>query len=71
MNKAVIYRRNNGQFGASCAGVADTGHSIFEDGGRFTVWSVHDEERFICMRATQADAERAIAVDWCNPKGAA
>lgn len=61
---AKLYIRRNGTFGASCAGVADTGHEIFEDSGRFTVWSVHDEDRAICTDVTRQDAEAAIAKDW-------
>lgn len=61
---AKIYIRNNGAFGASCDGVADTGHLILEDSGRFTVHSVHADEQRICINVTRAAAEQAIAEDW-------
>lgn len=63
-SKAKIYIRRNGAFGAECDGVQDTGHHITEDSGRFTVTSVHDEERRICSDATREQAEAAIAIDW-------
>lgn len=62
--RATIYLRRNGEFGASCGGVQDTGHHILEDSGRFTVYSINDEDVAIAERATQDEAERAIADDW-------
>lgn len=61
---AKIYIRHNGDFGSSCDGIQDTGHTITEDSGRFTVWSVHDEDRRICTDATRDEAEKAITLDW-------
>lgn len=64
MTPAKIYIRRNGSFGSSCDGIQDTGHEIAEDSGRFTVWSVHNEDRRICTDATRDEAEKAIAADW-------
>jgi len=66
MKEANIYIRRNGQFGASCDGCADTGHTILEDSGRFTVYSIHDmrEDVVIATDATREQAEEAIAKDW-------
>ena len=63
---ATLYFRHNGSFGAQCDGARDTGHHIAEDSGRFSVWSIHNEERQICTAATRAQAEAAIALDWRN-----
>lgn len=64
MPPARIYIRNNGTLGSACDAIADTGHSIAEDSGKFTVWSVHDEDRCICSDVSRPDAEWAIAADW-------
>lgn len=64
---AKIYRRINGEYGSSCDGIQDTGHTIAEEGGRFTVWSVHDEDRRICTDVDRNEAEKAIAADWRAP----
>lgn len=65
MSGAVIYRRRNGEFGASCDEVADTGHRIeLTFDGWFDVWSVHDPDRRIVHLASRPEAERAIAEDW-------
>jgi len=61
---ATLYIRNNRSFGASCDGTRDTGHAIFEDGGLFTVYSIHDDDRPICTNATREQAEKAITDDW-------
>lgn len=61
---ANLYLRRNGSFGASCDGVADTGHTIHEDSGFFTVWSIRDPSEIIADDATRAEAEAAIANDW-------
>ena len=60
---ATIYIRKNGQFGASCDEIADTGHTILEDSGRFTVFGDGEDEPII-ENATRADAEAAIERDW-------
>lgn len=62
--QATIYLRRNGEFGASCDGVQDTGHHIEEDSGKFTVYSIHDGDEVIAQGATRDEAERAIADDW-------
>ena len=66
MSSAKMYIRLNGSFGASCDGCQDTGHRIFEDSGRFTVYSVQDmkEDVVIAENATREQAEAAIAKDW-------
>lgn len=64
MKAANIFIRRNGAFGASCDGIADTGHHITEDSGLFTVYSVHDEDAVIAKDATRAEVEAAIADDW-------
>lgn len=68
MSRATLYIRNNGSFGSSCDGCADTGHHIVEDSGRFTVFSVQDmrEDEIIAADATREEAEAAIASDWRN-----
>lgn len=60
---AVIYLRRNGEFGASCDGVADTGHTILEDSGKFTVFAEGEDEPLI-RNASRDEAEQAIAADW-------
>ena len=66
MTGAKLYIRNNGSFGSSCDGCADTGHYIIEDSGRFTVYSVHDMKEGVAIAhgATREAAEKAIAEDW-------
>lgn len=64
MTDARIYIRRNGAFGSSCDGCLDTGHTILEDSGRFTVYSIADDTTPICTNATRHEAERAIAKDW-------
>lgn len=61
---AKIYIRRSGDFGSSCDGIQDTGHAIMEDSGKFTVWSVHDEDEQICAGVSRHAAEVAIAADW-------
>jgi hypothetical protein len=61
---AIIYKRRNGYYGSMCDGTADTGHDIHEDGGRFTVWSVHEGVGQICNSVNRAVAEEAITADW-------
>lgn len=63
-NKATLFFRRNGRFGASYRGVRDTGHFIVEDSGRFTVYSIHDDDRVIAASVTRDAAEAAIARDW-------
>lgn len=65
MNGARIYKRQSGGWGSSCDGTADTGHHIYEHAsGKFSVWSIHDEDLEIADKVVRADAERAIAFDW-------
>jgi hypothetical protein len=65
MTQANIYRRRNGDYGASCDGVADTGHHIVRsEKGYFTVYSLNEPERAIATLVTQPEAEKAIAEDW-------
>lgn len=64
MQQAKLYLRRNGAFGAECDGTRDTGHRIVEDSGRFTVYSVDDDEKAIAKDATREEAEKAIAADW-------
>jgi hypothetical protein len=64
MKTAQLYIRNNGSFGANCDGTADTGHTIHEDSGRFTVFSLDDGDDAICTDATRDEAQDAIARDW-------
>jgi hypothetical protein len=65
--RANIYRRNNGEYGASCGRVQDTGHTIIHENGRYTVWTIemdsYDDEP-ICRGVTKRQAERYIAKDW-------
>jgi hypothetical protein len=62
---AKIYQRNNGEFGASWGSVQDTGHFVFqENSGKFTVCSVHGNERIICKNVLREKAEAAIEKDW-------
>lgn len=61
---ATMYIRRNGYFGSSCDGCQDTGHTIFEDSGLFTVYSVHHEDQIIAKDAPRNVAEDAIAADW-------
>ncbi len=61
---ANLYLRRNGSFGSSYGTIQDTGHAIHEDSGRFDVWSIHDDESPICLNATRAEAQEAIAKDW-------
>jgi len=61
---AKLYVRRNGSFGASCDGVQDTGHVILEDSGRFTVFSIHNEDEKIAEGADREAAENAITADW-------
>lgn len=65
MSSAKIYLRQNGEYGASYGNVPDTGHMI-KKGTRefFTVWSIQDEDRRICVNAPRNEAEKAIAEDW-------
>ena len=66
---ASIYRRRNNEFGASCDGVADTGHTILGHGGElFTVFSDTDPDTPIVSRATRREAEIAIENDWRKPR---
>lgn len=64
MSDAKLYLRKNGAFGAECDGTRDTGHRIVEDSGRFTVYSVDDDNKPIAQNATREEAEKAIAADW-------
>lgn len=64
MSDATIYLRKNGSFGAECDGVRDTGHHIAEDSGRFTVYSLDDDETPIAADVPRKEAEKAIAADW-------
>ena len=66
MKIAKIYIRRNGTYGSRTDAVADTGHHIVEDSGRFTVYSIHDDERIITKNADRAEAEAAIAEDWAK-----
>ena len=61
---ARIYQRRNGEFGASCDGVADTGHTIEQEHGRYTVWSLDDPDLVIAQSVPIREAEAAIAADW-------
>ena len=61
---AKLYLRKNGAFGAECDSTRDTGHRIVGDSGRFTVYSVDDDEKPIAQNATREEAEKAIAADW-------
>lgn len=61
---ARLYLRRNGTFGASVSDCLDTGHCIHEDSGKFTVWSIDSSGAEICIEATRAEAEKAIADDW-------
>ena len=65
-DKAKLFLRKNGTFGASCGKCRDTGHEIFEDIGLFTVWSVDDPDQAICTAATREEAETAISEDWAR-----
>ena len=60
---ARIYIRRNGALGASCGTVADTGHTILEDSGKFTVFADGEDEPII-RDASREQAEKAIAADW-------
>lgn len=64
MSNAKLYLRRNGSFGSSCDGVADTGHTIMEDSGRFRVYSADNADEIIADNATREEAEDAIAKDW-------
>lgn len=59
-----IYTRKNGRLGASCDRVADTGHTITEKDGRFTVFSVDDPDKVLVENVTREEAEKAIERDW-------
>lgn len=61
---SIIYRRINGEYGASCDGCQDTGHRIEVDGVRFSVWSVHDDDECIAKKVNRRAAENAIDEDW-------
>lgn len=63
-SNANLYLRRNGQFGASCDGTQDTGHTILEDSGLFTVFNDDDPDTPIISDATREQAEAAIAADW-------
>jgi hypothetical protein len=64
VDRAHIYLRRDGAFGAACGGTLDTGYRIFEDSGYFTVYCLDDGTKPIAENATRQDAEDAIAVDW-------
>lgn len=59
-----LYIRRNGSFGARSddAGGRDTGHTIYEDSGLFTVRSA--KGRIVCTDAAREAAEDAIARDY-------
>lgn len=59
-----IYIRRNGSFGARSddAGGRDTGHSILEDSGYFTVRSA--QNNLVCVDLPRDGAEEAIARDF-------
>lgn len=62
LQSAKIYLRNNGAFGSSCDGCLDTGHTIAEDSGCFSVWDLDGKK--ILEAGTRAEAEKAITEDW-------
>lgn len=64
MTTARIYIRRNGMFGSSVPGCNDTGHTIHEDSGKFTVWSINGDAQIICEGVSRQHAEIAIAKDW-------
>lgn len=65
---AKIYLRRNKSYGSSCDGCADTGHTINEYNGLFTVWTL-DGDSYLITGATREEAERAIAEDWRKAEG--
>ena len=63
MKGARLFFRRNGGIGASCDDVQDTGHSITEESGRFTVYGLETGEP-IARKVTLSEAEKAIEEDW-------
>lgn len=61
---ATIYQRRNGDYGSSYGTTQDTGHHITERNGKWTVFSIKDDERIIAKDASKQEALAAIERDW-------
>lgn len=63
--RAEIYLHpKTGRFHARVRETANTGHSISEDSGRFTVTSIITKNGLLCRNATREEAEKDIAREW-------
>ncbi|WP_333900137.1 hypothetical protein [Agrobacterium pusense] len=56
-------------FRARIGAIANTGHTITEDSGRFTIKSIVTKDALLCHQATRQDAETDIGNEWAVLKG--
>lgn len=51
-------------FRARIGTIANTGHTIFEDSGRFTIKSIITKDALLCHQASRQEAETDIGNEW-------
>ena len=70
---ASIYTRINGQIGASCDGVQDTGYHITARAAKdrllYTVYDMDDPDKTLAVDVPRVEAEAVIAEDWRGALG--